>query len=167
MRLISKITILFLSLIILFSLQIKLVSAEEVEQLELPKITVYPGSFYYNFKRLFEKGKERLIFSQESKKSFYESLLKTRLAELNFVVEKKFLSEVQQSSERFAFQAGILTEELVRQKKAEGKEKIIKEFEKYSKFLENLRDKYPANSAYWMLIQHDINTLKILTERLK
>jgi len=151
----------------LFSIQIRLVYSQEIGQSELPKITVYPGSFYYTFKRLFEKGKEKFMFSNEAKKSFYESLLKTRLAELNFVVEKKFLSEVQQSSERFAYQAGILTDELVKQSKTDDKEKITKEFEKYSKFLENLRDKYPANSAYWMLIQHDINSLKILSGRLK
>lgn len=128
---------------------------------------INPGSFYYSFKRLWEKGIEKLQFSRESKITFYQSQLKTKLAELNFVVENKLLSEVQQSSERFSYQAGILTNELVKQSKAEDKEKFIREFEQYGKFLDRLRDIYPANSAYWMLIQHDINSLKILSERLK
>ena len=129
--------------------------------------SINPGSFYYSFKRLWEKGIEKLQFSKESKINFYQSQLKVKLSELNFVVEKKLLSEVQQSSERFAYQAGILTDELVKQNKTEDKEKITREFEQYSKFLENLRDKYPANSAYWLLIQHDINSLNILAKRLK
>lgn len=126
---------------------------------------INPGSFYYSFKRLWEKGLEKLQFSEQSKINFYESQLKTRLAELNYVVDNKLLSEVQTSSERFAYQAGILTQALVKANK--NKEKALKEFEQYSKFLEKLRDKYPANSSFWMLVQHDINTLHILSEHLK
>ena len=112
-------------------------------------------------------GQEKLQFSKQAKINFYQSLLKTKLSELNYVVEKKFLSEVQSASERFAYQAGILTEELIRQNKSADKENVIKEFERFSPFLDTLRDKYEANSSYWMLIQHDINTLGILSAQLK
>jgi len=95
------------------------------------------------------------------------SLLKTRLSELDYVVNNKVLSEVQTSSERFAYQAGILTQELIKQNNSDEKTKLVKEFEKYGNFLANLRDKYPANSSFWMLVQHDINTLSILSEHLK
>lgn len=137
------------------------------EQLNLPDTKINPGSFYYPVKRLWEKGQEKLQFSRQAKINFYESLLKTRLAELNYVVEKKLLSQVQSSSERFAYQAGILTEELVRQNKSADKENVIKEFEKFSPFLDSLRDKYEANSSFWMLVQHDINSLNILSDQLK
>lgn len=137
------------------------------ESITFKNEAINPGSFYYSIKRLWEKGKERLMFSYDSKKSFYESLLKTRLAELKYVVDHKFLSEVQTSSERFAYQAGILAEELIKQNKTKDKENLIKEFEQYAKFLDNLRDKYEANTSFWMLIQHDINTLKILSDQLK
>lgn len=126
---------------------------------------INPESFYYPFKRIWEKGQERLQFSRQAKINFYQSQLKIRLAELNYVVENKLLSGVQTSSERFAYTAGILTEVLVRENK--DKEKTIKEFQQMQNFLEKLRDKYPANSSFWMLIQHDINTLNILSERLK
>lgn len=135
------------------------------EQLNLPNTKVNPGSFYYPVKRLWEKGQEKLQFSRQAKINLYESLLRTRLAELNYVVEKKLLSEVQSSSERFAYYAGILTGELV--KENIDKEKAVKEFEQYGKFLEKLRDKYEANSSFWMLVQHDINTLRILSDQLK
>lgn len=165
MKIFSKVAVLFLLIVILFSQSV--IYAEGTEQLKLPNVTVNPGSFYYPFKRLIEKGRERLVFSRDSKKSFYTSLLKTRLAELNFVVNNKMLSEIQSSSERFAYQAGILSEELIKQNNTSGKENLIKEFDTYSKFLDTLRDKYPANSSFWMLIQHDINTLKILSESLR
>lgn len=126
---------------------------------------INPGSFYYSFKRLWEKGIEKLQFSKQSKINFHQSQLQTRLAELKYVVENRLLSEVQTSSERFAYQAGILTEELVRENK--NKEKTVKEFQLIQKFLEKLRDKYPANTSFWMLVQHDINSLSILSERLK
>lgn len=135
------------------------------EQLNLPDTKINPGSFYYPVKRLWEKGQEKLQFSRQAKINFYGSLLKTRLAELNYVVEKKLLSQVQGSSERFAYYAGILTGELV--KENTDKEKAVKDFEQYGNFLEKLRDKYEANSSFWMLIQHDINALGILSEQLK
>jgi len=148
-------------------MSIGLIYAEDVQQLELSKTSLNPGSFYYPFKRILEKGRERLIFSQESKRSFYTSLLRTRLSELDFVVKNKVLSEIQTSSERFSYQAGILTQELIKQNNNDEKTKLIKEFEKYGKFLVYLRDNYSANSSFWMLIQHDINTLSILSETLK
>jgi len=170
MKLIPKITVLFLVAALFFTMSVRLTHAVEVKQLkqlELTKVTVNPGSFYYSFKRLFEKGKEKFIFSEEQKISFYTSLLKVRLSELDYVISNKGLSEIQGSSERFAYYAGVLTEELIKQNKVNEKENLIKEFGQYGKFLTGLRDKYPANSSFWMLVQHDINTLNILSERLK
>ncbi len=167
MKLVARFLILPFFIVIFFSTPFDLIYANETEQLGLPETTVNPGSVYYSFKRLFEKGQEKLLFFQQSKKSFYESLVKMRLSELNYVIDKKALSEVQRSSERFAYQAGILAEEVIKQNQTNDKENLIKEFDRYNKFLSNLRDKYPANSSFWMLVQHDINTLNILSNRLK
>lgn len=170
MKIISIIIIIFLSVTLILTPP-SLVYAQDSQQLDLPKTTINPGSFYYSFKRLWEKGIEKLQFGRQSKINFYQAQLKTKLAELNFVVENKLLSEVQRSSERFAFQAGTLTDLLIKQRDEQKDEaavrKTIEDFQKYNRFLEGLRDKYPANSSFWMLIQHDINTLKILSERLK
>lgn len=144
-----------------------LVFGINTSELNLPNTKINPGSFYYPAKRILEKGLERLQFNQGQKIFFLKSQLRTRLAELNYIVEKKLLSEVRSSSERFAYTAGILAEELIRQNKATEKENLIKEFEQFSPFLDKLRDVYPANSSFWMLIQHDINSLKILSGRLE
>ncbi len=160
-----KIFIAFLLFFITFFQPLIIYAVDESSNIKSEAIN--PGSFYYSFKRLWEKGREKLQFSIQSKITFHESLLKKRLSELNYVVENKFLSEVQTSSERFAFEAGTLTDELAIENKVNEKEALIKEFEQYGKFLPSLRDKYPANSSFWMLVQHDINTLSILSARLK
>lgn len=140
------------------------VTAHE-QDLNLPKTVINPGSFYYPFKRLIEKGREKIVFSESGRVSFYSSLLKTRLAELDYVTGKKALSEIEASSQRFAYHAGILTESVI--KTGKEKDNFSKIFGEYGEYLQTLRDRYPANSSYWLLIQHDINTLGILAERLK
>lgn len=134
------------------------------EELKIANENINPGSILYSFKRLWEKSSEKFIFDDKSRVSFHESLLKKRLAELRFVVEGKHLGEVQTSSERFAYQAGILTNNLL--KTNNGKEVAINEFNQLTNTLNRLRDAFPANSSFWMLVQHDINTLKILSDQL-
>lgn len=158
----------FLPLLLLLFFLFQLASpALAEEHWSVKKEIINPGSFYYSLKRLWERSLEMIQFSEKGRLAFYHSQLKTRFSELNYVVESKLLSEVQQSTERFAYTAGILTDELIKQANSSDKEKIIKEFENYSKSLEQLRDKYPANTSFWMLIQHDINTLNILSDKLK
>lgn len=152
----------FLS-IALYILPVNITAHEQ--DLNLPKTVINPGSFYYPFKRLIEKGREKIVFSESGRVSFYSSLLKTRLAELDYVTGKKALSEIQGSSQRFAYYAGVLTEAVI--KTVKEKDSFSKVFGEYGEYLQTLRDRYPANSSYWLLIQHDINTLGILAERLK
>lgn len=89
-----------------------------------------------------------------------------RLSELNYVVEKEYLGEIQKASERLAFYAGKLEQE-VRNNTRYMKNKTTDDFRMYQKILTTLRDKFPANSSFWMLMQHDINTLNILSDNLK
>ena len=166
MRVVLRICLISFMTMMFFSVSSGRVYAEKDEQLDLPKTTINPGSFYYPLKRLWKKGRDVLNFTTGSKKSYALTLLTIRLSELNYVVDNKLLSEVQTSSERFSYSAGIVAD-LVKKADDDEKKKLIEDFEKYGKFLENLRDKYAANSSFWMLIQHDINTLKILSEKLK
>lgn len=160
------ITLIF-TIILTFPSTVSLVFGKEIVEIEIKNELINPGSFYYSFKRLWEKGLGQLMFSQNSKISFHKAQLKSRLAELKVVVDEKILSEVQRSSERFAYQAGILTNEIVKKDDPKIKGKLLEEFEKYDPLLQKLRDRFEANSSFWMLVQHDINTLKILSERLK
>lgn len=140
--------------------------AVEFEKLNLPNQAVNPGDFYYSPVRLWEKIVEKFQFSNEAKFKYLSSLIDKRIAELNFVVKNKRLDEVQRSSERLAYQVGSLTEFLIKQSDKEMKEQIKAKINSFSPTLSELRDNFPANSSFWMLIQHDINALKEYFEKL-
>lgn len=124
-----------------------------------------PGMPNYNIKRLLEKISERILFMSDSKISYVQKLLKRRFSELKFIVENKNLDEVQKASERFAYQAGILTE-LVTEKPQKEKQRVIALFKNYKDDLNVLKFNFELDSSYWILMLHDINTLDSLTARL-
>lgn len=167
LRLKSKILSIIATTIIFASFTNVIFASNNPAEINLSAPVINPDSLYYPLKRVWEKVRDQLNFSDDAKITFAKDLLRERLAELKFVVENKILSEVEHSSQRFAFQAGILVEEIAKQNKSSEKEKLMKEFEQYNTFLGQLRDKYQANSSFWMLIQHDINSLGILSEKLK
>ncbi len=123
----------------------------------------------FSIKRLVEKGMEWTKFSKGSKAGYYKDLTKERFAELDSVVKNKLLGEVQNSSQRFSSQVGVLSDflqanksELIKEK--EGDIKLLKD---YKQSLQGLRDYFPANSSYWMLVQHSINSIDLNLEKLK
>lgn len=137
-----------------------------LEKVTLPNQLINPGSFYYPFKRIWEKLVDKVIFSSPKKINYHNYLLDVRLTELKYVVTNKLLGEFQKSSERLSYQAGILTD-LVSKSERKTKDEAVEKFAKYIQTLTELRDQNPANSSYWLLIQHDMNSLKILSDRLK
>lgn len=135
---------------------------EDLSQVKNP--TIAPTSLFYPVKRLWEKGFSYVLVNKGSKANYNRELLKERLEELKYVAEKKYLSEIERSTQRFSYQAGVLVEDL---KSLDDKNKnkiVLEDFEAYKKILDQLRNLYPANSSYWMLIQHSINTLTLLSD---
>lgn len=137
--------------------------------LNLPHILIAPNNYlFYSFVRLSEKALIFTKISKGAKVDYFNELIRKRLAELQYVVDNKYLGEVQQASQRLSYQIGILSDyininqsQLFKQK-LEAKDSL----NSYNGFLATLRDKYPANSSYWMLIQHDINSIEINSRKL-
>lgn len=139
-------------------------------EVNLPNILVTPDNYlFYSLIRLTEKGLILIKISKESKVDYFNSLTLKRLAELKYVVDNKLLSEVQQSSQRLSYQLGILSDYLSINQNQLSRQKLDTKnlLNSYRELLVDLRDKYPANSSYWMLVQHDINSLDINLEKLK
>lgn len=139
-------------------------------EVNLPNILVTPNNYlFYSLTRLTEKGLIFIKISKESKVDYFKNLTQKRLAELKYVVENKLLSEVQQSSQRLSYQIGILSDYLSTNQNQLSKQKLNTKnlLNSYKELLANLRDQYPANSNYWMLIQHNINSIDINLEKLK
>ena len=124
------------------------------------------GGFYYIFKRGYEKILEKFQFSNASKLNYHQNLLLNRFSELKYVAEKNDVGELQTSTQRFSYEAGKLAQ-LSGKLNSTDNARIQNLFREYKPVLERLRDLYPANSSFWMLLQHDINTLEILSKKLQ
>lgn len=124
-------------------------------------------SEFYPLKRIWEKTLSFVIFLKGPRFNHESNLLKTRLAELKYVADKKILSGIETSSNRFTSQAGILIEKTKEINDKQKTEKVMADFTQYSRILAELRDIYEANSSYWRLIQQDIDTLKILSDKIE
>ncbi len=172
----KKIILIFLAFIIiqsLFNLNGSTVYAEEnsspsAQLLQITYESINPSDDYqYIFKRLKEKLLLIILSYSPSEKSKYQlNLLNTRLAELKYVIDKQDISNIETTSQRYSGGAGQLTQFLVDKKLEKEKQETKKQFETHIPILENLRDVYPANSAGWLFIQHDINYLKIYESQL-
>lgn len=125
-----------------------------------------PGTISFLIIRLFEKVSEKILFMDDSKINFSKKILNKRFSELVYLAEKKDTEQIQKSSERFAYQSGILTE-LVKNQSPSEKEKVVSLFNSYKDDLNKIKHNYEQDSGYWILMLHDINTLSFLTARLE
>lgn len=156
---------LLLVVLIIFISSTKVSAAEP----NLPHVTIAPDNYiFYSLTRLTEKALIFTKITKDSKVDFLKELFLKRLAELKYVVDNKLLGEIQQSSQRLSYQVGILSD-YIKANRDLSKQKIDAEnlLNSYQGLLVSLRDKYPANSSYWMLIQHDINSININLEKFK
>lgn len=139
-------------------------------ELELPKTGINPNNYLlYSMKRLVEKAVVFTKITQESKTNYYKDLTYKRMAELKTVVDQNLLSEVQHSTERLSYEVGILSDYVSANKTDTSirNQEISHFLEDFKGPLATLRDQYPANSPYWLLIQHNINSIDINLEKLK
>lgn len=125
-----------------------------------------PGDSKYQVKRLKERITEFFKLSYKSKSTYRQLLLEKRLSELVSLVENKNANEIANSTQRFAYQAGKLAEGSYKDK-SDRKKEIILLFDKYKPILGEMRDNFHSNSPFWLLSQQDIDTLNILSDRLK
>lgn len=157
--------------VLFFSFLIFLCSTTQIfaktpEEYNLTEQKTLPSTPSYSFKRVKEKGLMMIKVRSKSKFEYSELLLEKRLSELVSLVDVREPSLITGSSQRFSYQAGILAE-LNSKLKSSQKDNIKVRFDDYKKILSELRDNYPANSAYWLLIQQNIDTINILFDKMK
>ncbi len=161
LKILTAILISFTTLI-----NVKPVLAKAPEEYNLIGQKTLPNTPSYSFKRIKEKALMKTKISSESKFEYAKILLDKRLSELVSLVDIKEPSLITGSSQRFSYQAGILAD-LNSKLKDSKKDEIKAIFDNDKKILSELRDNYPANSAYWLLIQQNIDTLNILLDKMK
>lgn len=131
----------------------------------IPQETL-PGSPDYNLKRMKEKISGFFKFSKKAKINYRRDLLERRVSEYVSLIENKNQLDIANSSQRIAYEAGILTN-ISESESIDTKMGVVELFEKYKPILAKMRDNFPANSPSWLLSQQDVDTFNILSDRLK
>jgi len=137
------------------------------EELEVPKQTIYPGSVLYLVKRVWEKTRLALSLTKDMKFSYQNKLVEKRLSELDYISDKKMIGEIEKGSQRFSYYAGILAEATDEKGSEDQIKQVIEKFSNFKKNLDKYRDRFPSGTAEWRFVQENIDTLSILSEKLK
>ena len=147
--------IIFLFFIFLFNSFSNVAAAEQKLLTEYESIN--PDSLFYSFKRLGEQIQIFFTFNNNEKLRYPLRLLDTRFNELVYTVNLQktgFLTEV---ISRYNTQVGKIKRDFKNIDSAD-QDKLAQKI----KILEVLRDRYPANSSYWLSIQQAIDTTRSL-----
>lgn len=136
----------------------KLLTEQELNSIGFSRYeSINPDSLFYSFKRLGEQIQIFFIFNNNEKMRYPLKLLSTRFNELVYTVNLQktgFLTEI---VSRYNTQIGKIKRDFKNIDSAD-KDKLIQKI----KILEVLRDRYPANSSYWLSIQQAIDTTQSL-----
>ncbi|KKU10929.1 MAG: hypothetical protein UX13_C0001G0020 [Candidatus Woesebacteria bacterium GW2011_GWB1_45_5] len=116
--------------------------------------------------RVGEKAGLFLKFSKNSKAVYWRKLLDIRLAELKYSVEDDKIDFVEETASRYSTYLGHYTNYLAKKNLTGEKDITLSMFAKHQGILSSLRDKFEYDSAWWLSIQHDINTIDILKAKL-
>ncbi len=120
---------------------------------------------------VIEKFREKVVlffkFSKNTKVDYQQYLVEKRLAELKWVVDSKEWQPVEETSSRYSTYLGNFTDFVIKNKLTSKKEEILKMYEEHQKILDTLQRNFEFESGFWLLLQHDINTVKIFSERVK
>lgn len=165
---ISKLSVLKIFFVLFLSLSLlsSAIFAEDKFLIPTENQKFYPDNPFYSAKRLWEKIAPKMLFFEDAKINYEKGLLNKRFSELKYVVENNLLDEIQRSSERFSYQAGVYAEKVKSLNDASSKKKVIEEFEKYASDAAILRGRVPEGS-FTRLIQYDIDSLSILSNQLR
>lgn len=130
--------------------------------------TINPkDSYQYSLKRLKEKLTLMILsFSAKSKYNYYNELLKIRLAELKYVVDKKDISNIETTSQRYSQTAGELVDFVLKNKLSTELEKVKENLALQKKILGELALKFNDTTAEWRFIKHDLDYIDIYISQL-
>lgn len=124
------------------------------------------NTFSYSIKRLQEKIMLLILsLSSDAKANYYAGLTNKRLAELEYIIEKKDMGNFEVATKRYYTTLGDFYNFISKDK--DTKSLFDKRTSSHRQVLERLRDFYDGTTAEWRFIQDDINYLSIYSEKLK
>lgn len=117
---------------------------------------INPNLLIYPIKRIIESVSINLIFDKQKKQEYLLQLYEKRFIELLYIINNKKEGFLTFTADRYNSFVGTLKKEDIRSVSFKS------QIEVKIKFLERLRDIYPANSENWSKLQQAIDTTKSL-----
>ncbi|MFC1625827.1 DUF5667 domain-containing protein [Patescibacteria group bacterium] len=117
--------------------------------------------------RLWERITLFFKFSNSDKLDYQQYLAQKRFAELKYVIDNGQVDLIEDTSSRYSTYLGRLTNLIVKNKMVDNKEETLKMLESHLPILEDLSSHQEYNSGFWLLLQHDINYLKLYVDQIK
>lgn len=119
----------------------------------------------------FEKINEKITlffkFDKENKTDFYQKLLEKRLAELEFVIKNGQGDLIEETSSRYSAYLGTTADFIFTNKLTSKKDALLKMFDNHTKIIETLQSHFEFESGWWLLLQHNINSINIFRDKIK
>lgn len=151
-------------LLLILTLGLFLVSPAFVLAQSIPTVTHLPSIA----DKLFEKVSLLFRFSPSAKYSYYTQLLDKRLGEIAYVVSRNDLDNVEQTTSRYQTYVAVFTDFTTANLLASSHStQLVQLFDAHTKKLAELQTHYPSNTSFSMLIQHDLNSIKIALDKLQ
>ena len=118
----------------------------------------------------FEKLKEKITlfctFSKSGKTKYQILLTEKRLAELKYAVDSEQIDLIEKTSSRYATYVGKLTNYIIKNNQVSFQKELNSLFEMHKGTLEIMRNKFIYDSAWWLMLQQDIDTVNIFQIKL-
>ena len=125
-------------------------------------------TFSYGVKRLKEKiHMSLLFFSKKEQADYHNELVKTRLSELKYSVDKNEMGSFELANNRYFTTVGNYTNFLLANNLPDQKKQFIKDLSNYILVLEKMQQNYDYETAQWRFIKHDIDYTQIYIDQLR
>ena len=116
--------------------------------------------------RLKEKINLFFKFSDEAKANYMQELADKRLGELVYIMTTGEGDPIEELSSRYATHINRLTTLIIDKKLDKNKQSLLKMYGTHLNILNNIQQNFEFESGWWILLQHDINTVKMSQDKL-
>ena len=155
-----------ISSLILIIILLVFVYSPVLAQDSTPSATLKVGHIANVVERLKEKITLFFKFSSNDKLDYYKYLTDKRLAEIAYTIENKDVDRVEETASRYSTTLGKLNEFVLSNKLLTQKEEIINIMKHHEKVIGSLQSNFKFDSGWWLALQHDLNTIKIFSDKL-
>lgn len=130
-------------------------------------LTKKVGHIANNFEKLQEKITLFFKFDKKQKSAYQRELVEKRLAELKYVIENRQWDFIEEVTSRYTTYMGHYINFVEKNKITDDKDQLLALLDGHKYLIEKMQTRFEYESGWWLSIQHDINVLKMSSEKIK